>query len=133
MPALEAYIEEVGELLDHPFKPVLLHADLTDDHFFVQEREGRWQLTGLIDFGDAMVGDPLYEFAAPAMFLSQRRPEVQRAMLRGYGLRDTPGTADRIRAWTILHRFGLVENGVRFGPEPAPATFDALLRSLWSA
>jgi hygromycin-B 7''-O-kinase len=134
--ALEAYVPEALALLDRPFEPVFLHADLTDDHWFVREQDGAWHITGLIDFGDAMVGDPLYEFAAPALFLTQGQPAVQRALLRGYGLADDKETDDketgaRIRAWTLLHRFSLVRDALRCGPEPRPRSFEALLEKLW--
>ena len=129
---LKAFVPEAIAIVDRPFEPVFLHADLTDDHWFVRRIDGAWHVTGLIDFGDAMVGDPLYEFAAPAMFLSQRRPAVQRAMLRGYGLADTKEVRNVIRAWTIVHRFSLVENAIRVCPEPSPETLQALLDALWA-
>jgi aminoglycoside phosphotransferase (APT) family kinase protein len=41
------------------FEPVLLHADLGPDHLLV--RDGR--LSGVIDWGDARVGDPALDYA----------------------------------------------------------------------
>lgn len=38
--------------------PVLLHGDLTADHLLLVEREGRWTIGGVIDFGDAQIGHP---------------------------------------------------------------------------
>ena len=49
--------DEVETLVD--FEPVLLHADLGPDHLLV--RDGR--LAGVIDWGDARVGDPALDYA----------------------------------------------------------------------
>jgi aminoglycoside phosphotransferase (APT) family kinase protein len=48
---------DVETLVD--FKPALLHADLGPEHLLV--RDGR--LAGVIDWGDARVGDPALDFA----------------------------------------------------------------------
>ena len=47
---------------------ILLHCDLTHDHFLISPKKDSpttaqdyWQLTGLIDFGDAMNAHPLYK------------------------------------------------------------------------
>ena len=37
--------------------PVLLNADITDEHVLLAREGDRWRMTGLIDFGDAMLGD----------------------------------------------------------------------------
>ena len=41
-----------------PTSPDLLltHQDLTEDHLYVLRRDGRWRVSGLIDFGDAALG-----------------------------------------------------------------------------
>lgn len=41
------------------FKPVLLHADFSSDHIFLNEVEGK--IEGVIDFGDMTIGDPDYD------------------------------------------------------------------------
>lgn len=130
--ALETYAQSAASLLDRPFQPVFLHADLTDDHLLATQRGDSWKLTGLIDLGDATVGDPLYEFAAPVVFLAQRRPTLQRALLRGCGLTDSDGLmGERIRAWALLHRFSLIPELIRQCPEPMPRDLGTLLRGIW--
>lgn len=42
------------------FQPVLLHGDLSPEHILF-ERE-RKSISGIIDFGDARIGDPAYDF-----------------------------------------------------------------------
>ncbi len=99
--------------------PVLLHCDLTHDHFLVQvdpetsaEASGRYRLTGLIDFGDAMMAHPLYEMGAPLTFLTAQEPELRLALLTAYGFGEACQEASRREAleqqlfclW-LLHRF----------------------------
>jgi aminoglycoside 2''-phosphotransferase len=42
------------------FEPVLLHGDLSPEHILVDLE--RTAITGVIDFGDAVVGDPAGDF-----------------------------------------------------------------------
>jgi aminoglycoside 2''-phosphotransferase len=42
------------------FQPVLLHGDLSPEHILFDR--GRKRISGIIDFGDARVGDPAYDF-----------------------------------------------------------------------
>lgn len=86
-------------------RPRLLHADLTADHVLVSERDGAWGISGLIDWADAEVGDPYYEWAALWFGFCGRDGGLLRAVLDGYGL---VGGLDRERllAFTLLHRFG---------------------------
>jgi aminoglycoside phosphotransferase (APT) family kinase protein len=56
-PEAKRLFEEAETLVD--FKPVLLHADLGPEHLLV--RDGR--LAGVIDWGDARLGDPALDYA----------------------------------------------------------------------
>lgn len=82
----------------------LLHADITHDHVMLRQVDGKWTFSGLIDFGDAKVGDPAYDFAAPFAFFTADRPDVRRAMLDGYGADDE--ILDRVFESLLLHEFG---------------------------
>lgn len=85
-----------------PAESVVLHADLTDDHFLVEGTS----ITGIIDFADAFVGPWTYELAAPACFLTRGSPAVRDALLRGRGVAPEPGILAAIRTWAVLHRYG---------------------------
>ena len=56
-PEAKSLFAETETLVD--FKPVLLHADLGPEHLLV--RDGR--LVGVIDWGDARIGDPALDYA----------------------------------------------------------------------
>jgi aminoglycoside 2''-phosphotransferase len=57
------------------FMPVLIHADLGMEHILINKATLR--LTGVIDFGDACVGDPALDFAGMP-------PPLREAALRSY-------------------------------------------------
>jgi hygromycin-B 7''-O-kinase len=132
---LAAHVAALPPLVDPEDPPVFLHADVTDEHVFVEQRAGRWCVTGLIDFGDAMVGDRLYDFAAPLVFLGQRQPRVQHALLEGYGW-DPGGMAPtvirRMVGWCLLHRWGRIPEYLPFTPGRRPQTLAELIEAIWS-
>jgi hygromycin-B 7''-O-kinase len=88
------------------FEPVLLNADITADHLLLSESDGRWHISGLLDFGDAMMGHPYYEFIAPLTYFTLGRPQLSRLLLESYGLQVTPERAQRMTTYCFLHRFG---------------------------
>jgi hygromycin-B 7''-O-kinase len=94
-----AFVDALGEL--PPAQPVLMHADLTDDHFLI--RDGR--ITGVIDFADAFVGPWVYDLAAPAASTTRGDPAAQQAMLRGLGRASDRSVVRSVRAWVVLHRY----------------------------
>lgn len=109
-----------------PAESVLLHADLTADHFLV---EGE-RITGLIDFADAFVGPWTYELAAPASFTVTGDPDAQRALLDGMGRAPGPELTRAVRAWALLHRYAHVAARMR---DTGHTALDAWLEEVWSA
>jgi len=120
--------ERVCDFQEPPFEPVLLNADITDEHVLVEHRDGRWQFTGVIDFGDAMMGHPHYEFVAPLICLAIGEPALSRALVESYGMDLTPALAGRLTTYCLLHKFARLSDilercPVSSGPE--------LHRALW--
>jgi hygromycin-B 7''-O-kinase len=87
-----------------PIDPVVLGADLTDDHVLLSRIAGRWTITGLIDFGDAMSGDPAYEFVAPLTCFAAGEPALSRRLVGSYGWEATADIAERLTTYCLLHR-----------------------------
>ena len=81
-----------------PLGPI--HADLTDNNVLVDEVDGRWRVTGLLDFADARVGPRAYEMIAPGFFLTRGDPALTRALLAGSDCH-----ADDLTVWSMLHLF----------------------------
>jgi hygromycin-B 7''-O-kinase len=119
-----------------PLGPLrLLHADLTADHLLLDEANGQWQVTGLIDYADCQVGEAVYEWIALWFGLCARRPAFFRAVLRGYdpALVINDALRRRLFHFTFIHRFG--PEMVRLtlaGQDPAViGSLEQLQRVLW--
>jgi hygromycin-B 7''-O-kinase len=87
---------------------VPVHADLTWEHALLREAGGRWRLTGLLDFADALQAPVELELAMPTTHWIPSRPDLFRAWLRAYGLPPdalTPALSERVLACALLHRF----------------------------
>ena len=52
------YLDDAANL---DFTPTLIHRDLTEEHILMSTETGR--LSGIIDWGDASIGDPAMDFA----------------------------------------------------------------------
>ncbi len=108
---------------------VLLSADITGDHVLLGRVAGRWEITGFIDFGDARIGHPWYEFVAPFAFFTFGRPGLSRLLVESYGLTLTSELADRLTTWCLLHEFGRVTDFLESCPVDDGVGFH---RALWS-
>jgi Ser/Thr protein kinase RdoA (MazF antagonist) len=79
----------------------LVHADLHGDHIFI--RDGH--LAGIIDWGDALCGDPYYDL--PSLFFGTfggSKP-LLRTFLEAYGWPVAPDFAHRAMTMTLVHEF----------------------------
>lgn len=118
----------------HGARRVLLHADLCDDNLLVREAGGRARLGAVLDFADARLGDPEYEFAGPSLFLSTPDGSLQRACLRAYGYADADldeALAVRLTGWLLLHCGVHLPDVLAALGGPAPRDPAALARRLW--
>lgn len=50
----------LGDAENFEYKPVLIHADFSEDHILIDTVNK--QITGIIDFGDIVFGDPAYDY-----------------------------------------------------------------------
>jgi len=80
-----SYLLPTNMLFDTHTTPHLLHCDLNADHLlgFLDDRQ-RWHITGIIDFGDALVGDWHYDLVAIHMGLFHGDKHLLRVFLDSY-------------------------------------------------
>ncbi len=106
---LNQYLLPVEVLINHSNTPKLLHGDLNRDHVLGEWAGGHWQPTGVIDFGDARVGDPAYDLVALHIGLFDADKRLLQAFLRAYG-EPTLAAAlpQRAMALTLLHEFSIL-------------------------
>jgi aminoglycoside 2''-phosphotransferase len=69
------------------FEPVLLHRDLTAEHILYDPERGT--LTGIIDWGDASIGDPAFDFTGPFFDYGRDFVEQMLAAYRGNAVGGT--------------------------------------------
>jgi len=126
------WIPWLAERLDHfsepSFEPVLLHADITGENILLSKSGSRWRISGFIDFGDAMMGHPYYEFIVPLIFYTLGRPHLARLLLEAYGFELTPERARRLTTTCFLHRFARLPDYLARYPLPDGPSFH---RALW--
>ena len=131
MAELEGYVPEIEALVDTAVVPRLLHADITADHLL-----GTWtrphRLHGLIDMGDACVGDPFYELPALHLSAFDCDKRMLRAFCDAYGLEQAtkPGFARKAMSYTLLHEFDVLAE-VMERPGARDLSLMELGRRLW--
>ena len=90
---------------------VVAHGDLGADHVLCAPTPEGWRVDMLLDFGDAKIGVPEYEWMPVWMGFCGMDPRLARAYLDAFdpALIDDNRFARRAVAWTLLHDFGADE------------------------
>ena len=131
---IEDYLPPLAELVDHRLPPHLLHCDLNADHVLGGFTGDHWQPTGVIDFGDAKVGDRLYELEALHIGLFHGDKRLLRAFLDAYGF-DPDLRRDftqRAMSMALLHEFNVLgEVTQRFPGATDGRSLEELTTLLW--
>ena len=131
---LKDYLLPLDDLLQQAQPVHLIHADLTADHLFGEMVDGAWQTRGLIDFGDAMLGDLGYELIALYLDLFGRDKNLLAIFLKAYGVEETfmKNFAHKMMTLTLLHRFNVLEPLFEPSAEVASIqSWETLAEQLW--
>jgi hygromycin-B 7''-O-kinase len=83
---LPAYLLPLEELIEPTAAPHLIHADLTADHVLGKRQGTDWHTMAVIDWGDARLGNILYELVALHLDLFKREVRLLQACLEAYRL-----------------------------------------------
>lgn len=68
-------------------KPMLIHCDLHAGNLLGEQIDGQWHLSGVIDFGDAVIStDKHYEMTSTTILMGLGDSALNRAFFDGYGL-----------------------------------------------
>lgn len=101
-----AFLRSVGPLPSPGSSRVLLHGDLSAANVLVGNQGGRWRITGLLDFGDASLGEATHDWLSPGAHDFAGDPVVVSAFCDGYGLHAserTPALQAHLLARTLLY------------------------------
>ena len=134
-PELEALLDEAVAAA-RTAAQVVIHGDLNSEHLLIEERNGRWNVSALIDFGDARIGVPCYEWMPLWLGLCNRDVAVMHAFLEAYDPRLLADDAlgRRVAAWTLLHDFGtdaIAELFDKSGATRPARSLEALQALVW--
>jgi len=113
---MPSYIEMIKRSLIKIDKPVLLTGEYTPMNLLVTNIKGTWHISGLIDFGDAMLGYFQYDLLGPGAFLIQGDKELLKAFLSSYGYLPHQLNAElshQLTALMLLHKYSNLEVQVR--------------------
>jgi len=107
-----------------------LHTEVMREHLYVEQRDGKWELSGLFDFEPSFVGPAEYEFSAVGLFVACGDRELLRDVLGayGYGASELDHALERrILAYALLHKYSNLSWYLSRIPPPAHVTeLDAL-------
>jgi len=115
---------------------VFLHGDIHAGNLLLRQEGGRWQVGGLIDFGDSLCGFNEYEFVAPGVLMLQGDGELQKELLLAYGY--TAAELDielraRLMLLTVLYECSdLRKYALRLAPAAIHLTLDELEQAIWT-
>lgn len=104
------------------FDARFMHMDIHPWNLMAEQVQGAWTLTGLLDFGDAIVGNnDRFELLTPMIFMAQGDAALIQALLESYGLLDDEDTSALQRQ---LMAFALIrpDSNVGFCMQQVPVT-----------
>jgi Ser/Thr protein kinase RdoA (MazF antagonist) len=115
---------------------VLVNGDLTEDHLLVEKEEtGEWHMSGLIDFADALIAPPAYEWVALWFGALDRDRGCLQAFMESYepGLHLDATFRRTAMAFTLLHEFGgsIMETALTQLGRPTVEGLAELCTTLW--
>jgi hygromycin-B 7''-O-kinase len=105
------YVWERRELVDPDDSPrQLIHGDLHGGNVFVVRTGDGWYPTGIVDFNDAMIGDPHYDLVSLHLKAFHADKSLLRTVLDAYGW-EPIGTdwPERMMAFTLVHDYDMIE------------------------
>ncbi len=134
--SLPDYLDSIPKFLPSDCKQVMLHGDIHPANVLLKQKNYRWTISGLFDFGDSLCGFHEYEFVAPGVLMVQGKRELQRAMLMAYGYKETELDSvlrSRLMLLTILYECSnLRKYAMRLNPEAVNFTLTELESAIWT-
>lgn len=88
--------------------PVLCHDDFHQGNILAdRSADGRLEVTGLVDFGNARSADALFDLAKAVFCCAHEDPRSPRPILEGYGRIDHPDPPRALWYYTLFHRLSM--------------------------
>jgi aminoglycoside phosphotransferase (APT) family kinase protein len=110
-------------------RAVLCHDDLHEGNVLVEERDGSWSVTGVLDVENAVAADPLLDIAKTDYYAVRGNAVKRRGLLEGYG--PIPSNAEEIvRLYSLYHAIELWDWFASNGRTEALASIAEDIRAL---
>ena len=105
------YVWERRELVDPDGSPrQLIHGDLHGGNLFVVGTGDGWYPTGIVDFNDAMIGDPHYDLVSLHLKAFRADKSLLRIAMDTYGWEEVGSDwPERMMAFTLVHDYDMIE------------------------
>jgi hygromycin-B 7''-O-kinase len=133
--AVDAFVQENSALLPKQFRPVILTGEYTPFNLLVADAPRVSRISGMIDFGDAMIGYSEYDLLGPLLFSCEGRADWVAALLRGYGYAQAQQNRElrrRLFLLQILHRYSDFKAQLRVpGWEDRVHSLEELEQTIW--
>jgi hygromycin-B 7''-O-kinase len=103
---LDDFLAAAIPLIPMDAPPVILTGEYIPENFLLSHETSGWRLSGLIDFGDVLVGWGEYDLLGPSAFMTAGTPRRVRSLFEGYGYSDAdigPELRLRLMALMLLH------------------------------
>jgi hygromycin-B 7''-O-kinase len=138
----EWFLQEVDEYVASKITllpnetPVILTGEYTPFNLLAEQVDGFWRITGMIDFGDVMVGFREYDFLGPCLFLGEGNARLIDALFEAYGYaspRNDESLRSRLMVLAVLHRYSNLHAQIRIDKWSSRAhTFQDLERLIFA-
>jgi hygromycin-B 7''-O-kinase len=99
---LSPYLAAAEPLIGADGPTVLLHGDLDAINLLIEEQNGTWRITGLVDWGDIKLGPAAHDFISPGIHSYRGQRELLHAWYAGYGLDDEQRSSQFVQ--TVMAR-----------------------------
>ena len=103
------WIESIDWKTEKKKDNVILHTEIMRDHLKVIKTKGEWQLSGIFDFGDAMVGPKEYEFVSIGCLAAGGEKDLLQAFFKGYGYQPEKDFSKMMMAYLLIHKYSNIE------------------------
>lgn len=130
---IDPFLAKVGELVDLDLVP--LHTELIDQHIYVDECHGQFELFGVIDFADARLGAPHYEFGSLVEFVFKGERGLLHEFMLAYGVSEdrlTSRYSETLLAWSLCHRFSNLGRTLAILEPLVPSSLEEVATVLYS-
>jgi hygromycin-B 7''-O-kinase len=132
---IEDYLMPKASLVLMENEPSIIHCDLNSDHVLGDFKSGSWQPSGIIDFGDAKVGDRIYDLVALHIGLFNCDKRLLKQFLEVYGRDEELENyfVKRAMNYTLLHEFDVLLPLFEQHPQLSKlTTLEELAQRIWN-